>query len=202
MISVYAHFRTLGVLCYALFFYNIAFSQINITDPNAANTPNINKCFGTTDLETELQFTSNGANPAVMTVAMPPGIQYSPGSVMLVSQTGGLSITYAGGTPGVPIFNVTAGDGTINSGDKIRVKWSVISLCSATAGTVDFPISVNFGGTSTGEISTDIVEADLSITVHPIQSAAIGTPVMVPIVIQNGGLGATDNITFKIRKPA
>ena len=192
-------FRSVSTICVLVGLSSVqVFSQANIIDPNAANTPDISKCSGETELSALIQFISTGGNPAATTVTMPTGVEYIPGSVMMVSQTGGLAVAYASGPVNAPVFNITAGDGTINGGNEIRIKWRVKANCTTPTGTLDFPISVNFNGTSTGEVTADIIDADLNMTVHPIATASIGTPVTVPIVIQNGGLGVTDNITFKI----
>ncbi len=174
------------------------FAQVNIIDPNAANTPDIAKCFSETQLEATLQFTANGSN-AVVSLPMPTGVEYVAGSVMLVSQMGGLSIVQTSAAVANPVFTVSAADGTINIANEIRFKYRVKAYCAATPGTVDFPLNVTFANqTTAGEITADIIQADLNLLSHPIQMASIGTPVTVPIQIQNGGLGSTDNVVFII----
>ena len=174
------------------------FAQVNIIDPNAANTPDISKCFSETTLEASLQFTTNGTN-AIVSIPMPTGVEYVPGSVALVSQTGGLSIVQTSGAVANPTFTVSASDGMINASDEIRFSFRVKAYCTAMAGTAIFPVNVTFANqTTSGEISADIIQADLNLLSHPIQMASIGTPVTVPIQVQNGGLGSTDNVVFII----
>ena len=181
-----------------LFTSNMLFAQVNIVDPNAANPPDVNACSGQTTLIALLQFASNGPN-AVVNIPIPTGIDYIPGSVMLVTQTGGLSIVQTSGSLSAPVFTITASDGTINNGNQIQFKFKVSARCVAVAGTAILPLNVTFNGaTLNGEVATDVIKAELNLTAHPIQSAAIGTPVTVDINVMNGGLGAVDSVDFYI----
>jgi len=174
------------------------FGQVNIIDPNAAVAPDIDKCFGETVMEAVLQFTANGSN-ATVSVPMPTGVFYQPGSVALVAQTGGLTISQSNGATTNPVFTITKPGGSIGSGNEIRFSYRVRSNCTAIAGTLIFPIQVAFNSqVRVGELAADILEAELNLLSHPIQTAAIGIPVTVPIAIQNGGLGDTDHIVFSI----
>lgn len=183
-------------LCYTLILPIAA--QVNIIDPNAALAPDVDKCFGETTMEVVLQFTATGANAAV-SAPMPAGLFYIPGSVLLISQTGGLAIAQSNPLATNPVFTVTRPGGSINAGNEIRFSFRVRANCMAVAGTAIFPLQVTFNGqVQAGEIAADILEAELNLLSHPIQTAAIGVPVTVPIAIQNGGLGDTDNIVFSI----
>jgi len=173
-------------------------AQVNIVDPNAANPPDVNACSGQTTLAALFQFVSNGPN-AVVNIPIPTGIDYIPGSVMLVSQTGGLSIAQTSASLSAPVFTITASDGTINNGNQIQFKFKVRARCAAVAGTAILPLNVTYNGAvNTGEVATDVIKAELNLTAHAIQSAAIGTPVTVDINVMNGGLGAIDSVDFYI----
>jgi len=66
------------------------FGQVNIIDPNVANTPDLSTCYGTATLEA-LQFGADGAAPppgqADVSLPLSTGVDYNAGTVMLVSQT-------------------------------------------------------------------------------------------------------------------
>lgn len=187
--------------CFTFFcfgFCHAAVAQVNIIDPNAAMTPDVEKCFGETTLTAIVQFTANGGN-ATASLPMPTGLFYVPGSLMLVTQTGGLNVVQTNPAISNPVFTITGPGGSISAGNEIRFSYRVRANCMATAGTPIFPLNVTFNNQVTaGEITADVIEADLSLLSHPIQTASIGTPVTVPIMIQNGGLGATDNLVFNI----
>ncbi|MBK8877093.1 MAG: HYR domain-containing protein [Haliscomenobacter sp.] len=183
-------------LCIPFFFtLSCLNAQVNIIDPNATNAPDVEKCYGETTLQALLQFIANGPS-ATVNLPMPTGVSYVPGSLMLVSQTGGLGITETDASSTTPTFTIT---GPIISGREIRFSFRVKASCSAIAGTDIFPLNTTFNGnTIDGELLADIIMVDLNLLSHNIQSASIGAPVTVPIRIQNGGLGQTDNITFSI----
>ena len=68
------------------------FGQVNIIDPNAANTPDLSTCYSTVTLEVLLPFGTDGIAPtpreAGVSLPLPTGMDHVAGTVMLVAQTG------------------------------------------------------------------------------------------------------------------
>jgi hypothetical protein len=189
------------LLFYGLFFLSGQFlqAQVNIIDPGLSVPPNINKCMGSTTLEATIQFTLDGTGPVPIRPVMMDGVKYVPGTVGLVSQSGGLSVTESNPDPFTPQFQLAVGDGTFNVGDEITISFELAANCDAMMGSNEVILEANYGGTIyDGEIAADVIEADLSMVVHPLRITTIGETEMVAITVSNGGLGSLDEVTFYI----
>ncbi len=174
---------------------------------NPLLTEDVNTCQSFDEVNSaRLIIVSDGADNTSVTLTMPTGVSYVDGSVMLVSESGGLNIVQTTFDPINPVFSITPAD--LNSGDEITFSWAREADCDA----VDYLMS---GGTfkDVVEVSGDagsITENNVNLNTYDVLvpslsmfgegpiTANVGTSVMRGLTITNGGQGRLSEFTFYI----
>lgn len=182
---------------------SILFAQVDITYPQPAE--GLDVCSDTSDLEVMITITDIDADNASVTVNLPNGISYIPGSLVPGASNNGLSILEGSISDlNQPIFTITPAD--LANGDHLTFTISRTAECPAIVaaqGGAVFKDSI-LVTTDAGMVSEespltntyDVLFASISLLTPPPLSGAVNSTHNRSIKITNGGFGCLDEVSF------
>ena len=208
------NFKKLLIILFSVFtFMPNVFSQVNIQYTSNSGSPLINKdviaCYNSDDMTNEVRIviTDDAADNAGVTISFPQGIQYRAGSISMLEQSGGLSISEQDISDlSNPVFSIMPAD--LSAGDFITFQWAREGNCEAVeyqsnGGVFKDKLFVDTDGGQVSDIdenlnSYDLLVPSLSLFGQGPITTTVGATVDRDITITNGGLGYLENFKFYI----
>lgn len=192
--------QKLLIILLLVFSLGRAGAQVSISYPVAAQQ--LTRGLDTSLLTVNLGFggACTGVNVAV---GLPSGVEYIPGSVVATGGSGGLTITYAGGTARRPQFTVS----NAAVGNDITFTIKRIANCGAGSSGKDSIYVTGSCGSFTETVAAqnnyNILASALSVTPPTaITNASIGTSYTRNFTVTNGGNGCLDTLLLYIIRPS
>jgi len=204
-----------GTLLMLLFMMNIGLSAQSfiISFPNfspgpAQNPQGLTICNGNSLLQVQLDAAAASTTGASITVQLPTGIEYVPGSITTVSSTAALTISEDGGTANAPKFKID--QSVIAVADRIVFTLRRSAACAARTfilggGTFRDSVSATIGGATTSEnSSTYQVDYPVFSFIQPATqtNAVVGGNYTRTFTINNGGNGCATAVHFSVDYPS
>ena len=172
-----------------------------------ANPRGLTVCNGVSELQVYMSASATSTSPATVSIQLPSGINYVPGSAVVVSTNAGITITENGGTPQNPQFTIQNPTGGIFSGNSvtftIRRTATCVARTEAIAGTMFTDLVT---GTIPGSTAASATSGSYAVN-YPVfsftQPAAvnntlIGQAYSRTFSINNGGTGGASAVYFRI----
>lgn len=172
-----------------------------------ANPRGLTGCNGASELQVYMSASATSTSPATVSVQLPSGINYVPGSAVVVSTNAGITITENGGTPQNPQFTIQNPTGGIVSGNAvtftIRRTATCVARTEAIAGTIfkDLVTGTIPGSTAASATSgTYAVNYPVFSFTQPaaVNNTLIGQAYSRTFSINNGGTGGASAVYFRI----
>lgn len=202
----------LGIMVMTILSIGISAQSFLINFPAFSSAPTGNPrgltvCNGTSGLQVYMSASASSSNPATVSIQLPSGINYVPGSAVVVNTNAGITITENGGTPENPQFTIKNSSGGITSGNAVTFTIERTATCGARTAAIGGTV---FKDTVTGTIpgSTAASETSGSYGVnYPVfsftQPAAVNNTVLGQAYtrtfrISNGGTGSASAVYFTV----
>lgn len=168
------------------------------------NPRNVTVSNGSSLLKVKLSVATASTNGATVTIQLPNGIEYVPGSVAVLSTNASLTITENGGTAQAPQFKL--GPNTLAVGNDIEFTIARRATCTARtevlAGTIfkDKVIATIAGTPTTADSNSySVLYPVFSLTQPATQTnAVVGNSYNRSFTITNGGNGSANAVYFYI----
>lgn len=169
----------------------------------------VTACDGMSLNQARFVVTNNGADNMTVTLGLPPGIFYEPGSISVVATSGGLTVAENDITDrSAPVFTISPADLTI--GNSVTLQWdrrngmTCDAYDSAIAGGIfkdEIRVTTDLGLTEEVDpvLNTyNLLFASLSLAGAAPVTTNVGSTVTRQVTITNGGLGFLDEFNFTI----
>ena len=172
-----------------------------------ANPRGLTVCNGVSELQVYMSASATSTSPATVSIQLPSGINYVPGSAVVVSTNAGITITENGGTPQNPQFTIQNPTGGIVNGNAvtftIRRTATCVARTEAIAGTMftDLVTGTIPGSTAASATSgTYAVNYPVFSFTQPaaVNNTLIGQAYSRTFSINNGGAGGASAVYFRI----